>query len=64
MLQPAPMYPVWLPKASITETVAIAQDIARKIAESCIEHGDPLPDAFKDHPHNLAFDIQIPVGMP
>jgi len=28
---------------SITEAVEIAQGLARKIAESCIEHGDPLP---------------------
>ncbi len=27
---------------SMTETVEIAQGLARKIAESCIEHGDPL----------------------
>ena len=31
---------------SITETVEIAQGFARKIAESCIEHGDPLPPAL------------------
>ncbi len=29
---------------SIAETVEIAQDVARKIVESCIEHGDPLPE--------------------
>ena len=28
---------------SITEATEIAQGLARKIAESCIEHGDPLP---------------------
>ena len=28
---------------SVTETVEIPQGLARKIAESCIEHGDPLP---------------------
>ncbi|HET9178593.1 MAG TPA: type II toxin-antitoxin system HicB family antitoxin [Terriglobia bacterium] len=28
---------------SLTETVEIAQGLARKIAESCLEHGDPLP---------------------
>ena len=28
---------------SISEAAEIAQDVARKIAESCIEHGDPLP---------------------
>ncbi len=31
---------------SITEATEIAQGLARKIAESCIEHGDPLPDAL------------------
>lgn len=49
---------------SITETVAIAQDVARKIVESCIEHGDPLPDVFENHSDDLAFDMKIPVGMP
>ena len=28
---------------TITETMAIAQDVARKIIESHIAHGDPLP---------------------
>ena len=31
---------------SITEAVEIAQGLARKIAESCLEHGDPLPSAL------------------
>lgn len=31
---------------SLTETTEIAQGLARKIAESCIEHGDPLPRAL------------------
>lgn len=31
---------------SITETVEIAQGLVRKIAESCIDHGDPLPPAL------------------
>lgn len=30
---------------SITEAAEIAQGLARKIAESCVEHGDPLPPA-------------------
>lgn len=30
-------------KRSITEATKIAQSLARKIAESCIEHSDPLP---------------------
>jgi predicted RNase H-like HicB family nuclease len=29
---------------SITETLEIAHDVARKLIESYVEHGDPLPD--------------------
>ncbi len=28
---------------TVAETMEIAQDVARKLIESCIEHGDPLP---------------------
>ena len=28
---------------TIAETLEIAQDVARKLVESYIEHGDPLP---------------------
>jgi antitoxin HicB len=31
---------------SVTEAVEIAQGLARKIAESCVDHGDPLPPAL------------------
>ena len=34
----------------ITEVAETAQGLARKIAESCIEHRDPLPRAFADLP--------------
>jgi predicted RNase H-like HicB family nuclease len=30
----------------VTETVEIAQGLARKIVESCIEHGEPIPPAL------------------
>jgi len=33
---------------NMTETVEIAQGLARKIVESCIEHGDPIPQALAD----------------
>ncbi len=29
--------------STIAETMEIARDVARKIIESCIAHGDPLP---------------------
>lgn len=31
---------------SVTEASEIAQGLVRRIAESCIEHGDPLPSAL------------------
>ena len=31
---------------SVMETVEIAQGLTRKMVESCIEHGDPLPPRF------------------
>jgi len=50
---------------SLTETVEIAQGLARKIAESCIEHGDPLPPALaKLNEAAPSIDLLIPVGMP
>lgn len=32
---------------NVAETVEIAQELARKIAESCRDHGDPLPAVFR-----------------
>lgn len=50
---------------SMTETVEIAQGLARKIAESCIEHGDPIPAALAALvPATPTVDLLIPVGMP
>ena len=50
---------------SVTETVEIAQGLARKIAESCIEHGDPLPRALATLPkRNAKIDLFVPVSVP
>lgn len=47
---------------SITEAVEIAQGLTRKIVESCIDHGDPLPPALsKLRPPPL--DLLVPVGV-
>ena len=32
---------------TVAETVEIARGLARKIVESCLEHGDPLPPVFR-----------------
>ena len=50
---------------SMTEAAEIAQGLARKIAESCIEHGDPLPPALANLPESsIEVDLLVPVGVP
>jgi antitoxin HicB len=48
---------------SIAETIEIAQGLARKIVESCREHGDPLPAVFRNK-HRRARQFRVPVAMP
>lgn len=45
-----------------TECVQIAQDVARKIAESCMEHGDPLPEVFRKVGATV-LDLTVPVQI-
>jgi len=47
---------------SITEAAEIAQGLARKIAESCLEHGDPLPPALANLSNGI-IDLLIPVTV-
>lgn len=50
---------------TVAEAAEIAQGLARKIAESCLEHGDPLPPALAAGRGAAdAFDIAVPVGVP
>ena len=50
---------------SVTEAAEIAQGLARKIAESCIEHGDPLPRALAGIPEDaVELDLLVPVSVP
>ncbi|MDX2128110.1 MAG: type II toxin-antitoxin system HicB family antitoxin [Chloroherpetonaceae bacterium] len=47
------------------ETIEIAQDVARKLIESYLEHGDALPDKIKAqfaHP-NREITLKIPVAI-
>ena len=47
---------------TIAETLEIAEDVARKLIESCIEHNDPLPKEMKlKPPSHKKFDLKIPV---
>ncbi len=47
---------------SISETVEIAQGVARKIVESCREHGDPLPLVFRNK-RRANREFRIPVAV-
>ena len=46
---------------TIAETIEIAQDVARKLIESYIEHGDPLPFEFEQIKH--VEDVKIPINV-
>ena len=50
---------------SVTAAAEIAQGLVRKIAESCIEHGDPLPDALSTLADgNASIELLVPVSVP
>jgi predicted RNase H-like HicB family nuclease len=49
---------------TIGETIDIAKDVARKIAESCLEHGDPLPPVFKPDSAPARVSMSIAVAVP
>ena len=46
---------------TVAETVDIAHDVARKLIESCQEHGDPLPEGLARPGKEI--DMDIPVGI-
>jgi len=49
---------------TIAETIEIAEDVARKIIESCIEKGDPLPkNLAKGEKLHFKLDVKIPVPV-
>ena len=49
---------------SVTEAVEIAQGLTRKIVESCLEHGDPVPPALQPlGKQPRSFELKVPVSM-
>jgi len=50
---------------TVAETMEIAQDVARKLVESYVEHGDPLPPkvraALKRAQRKAT--VKIPIGL-
>jgi antitoxin HicB len=50
---------------TVAETIEIAQDVARKLIESYLEHGDPLPEKIQaalTH-QEVKITTTIPVGI-
>ena len=47
---------------TMAEVMEIARDVARKIAESCTDHGDPLPAALSVL-QSGPVDLTIPVSV-
>ena len=47
---------------STAEAVEIAQGLARKIVESCREHGDPLPAIFRNKERSVQ-EFRVPVSI-
>jgi len=51
---------------TIAETLEIAEDVARKLIESCIKHNDPLPKTISPSlakPFKLQTRIPLPVEI-
>ncbi len=50
---------------TVAETLEIAQDVARKLVESCIEHGDPLPRKIRAgvKATQRKAVVRIPIGL-
>ena len=47
---------------TIAETMEIAQDVARKLIESYIEHGDPLPFEIVTS-RRVIQEVKIPINV-
>ena len=48
---------------TMIEVAEVARKLTRTIAESCLEHGDPLPPALSEVVGGSAIDLVIPVGI-
>lgn len=48
---------------TVAETMEIAQDVGRKLIESYLEHGDPLPPSLRNVPLPV-FNLELPVAAP
>ncbi len=42
---------------TVSETVDIARDVAKKLIESYLDHGDPLPDGLRKIDDKIEVDV-------
>lgn len=47
---------------TIAETIEIAGDVARKLIDSYVEHGDPLPSGIRKPQKEFLVDIAVGVS--
>ncbi len=47
---------------TIDETIEIAKDVARKLYESYVEHGEEAPFKPMDEKVPITIDVAIPIG--
>lgn len=64
-LATSPDFPELLAQGrTVAETMEIAQDVARKLVESYLEHGDVLPEALRAAcVDNVILEAKIPVSV-
>lgn len=46
---------------TITESIEIAQDVARKLIDSYKEHGDPLPNRIRKIAKQFELDVAVAI---
>ena len=46
---------------TIRETIEIAEDVAKKIVESCIEHDDSIPVTLQALTNNTTLDLSVAI---
>jgi antitoxin HicB len=46
---------------TVVETIEIAQDVARKLIESYVDHGDPVPTSLRPMKDEIELDVAVGV---
>jgi predicted RNase H-like HicB family nuclease len=49
---------------TVSETLEIAQDVARKLMESYLAHGDPLPESLRQSEANPQVPLHLQIAIP